>query len=117
MRRQAEFAGVRRKGRSTAGRFLVLATLRDELLSDFKFGFVTSRRVGNAVERNCVRRRLRAIVQREGGELVRGHFIVSIARRGAAEASYDELHREWKALAQKIGILSLERKNGPAEEE
>ena len=42
MRRQSEFLRVRRKGTSLAGRFLVLASLRDEEIPDFKFGFVTS---------------------------------------------------------------------------
>lgn len=113
MRRPAEFQGVRSKGKSTAGKHLALACLRDESLQDFRFGFVTSKRVGNAVARNRVRRRLRAIARREGSALEPGHWIVSIARKGAAEASFDELHREWKALARRLGILKRDGEDSP----
>ena len=104
MRRKSEFLRVRQKGISCAGRFLVLACLRDETVPDFRFGFVTSKRVGNAVARNRVRRRLRSIVQREGEDLERGHYVVTIAKSGAAEASFDDLREDWAALVRRCGL-------------
>jgi ribonuclease P protein component len=104
MRRQSEFLLVRRNGKSCAGRYLVLACLQDKSVPDFKFGFVTSRRVGNAVARNLVRRRLRSIVQREGEGIEQGHYMVMIARKGAAEASFDALRRDWKSLVGRCGL-------------
>lgn len=105
MRRKAEFLRIRRMGRSCSGKYIVFAILRDDGVPDFRFGFVTSKRVGGAVARNRVRRRLRAIVQREGDALLRGHYVVMIAKRGAAEASFSNLLDEWRALAQRSGIL------------
>jgi len=105
MRQRSEFLRVRRKGRSCRGRFMVLSCLRDETLPDFKFGFVTSRRVGNAVARVRVRRRLRSIARKEAESLNPGHYVVLIARAGAAEASFAELKEDWLALVRRCGLL------------
>jgi ribonuclease P protein component len=57
-----------------------------------RFGFTVSRKVGGAVVRNRIRRRLRALVATLNPVLVRpGCDYVLIARPGAAERSYAEL--------------------------
>ena len=100
-----EFGAVRRSGKSQASRNLVLGVLKDEEATQFRFGFVTSKKVGNAVKRNLVRRRLRAVVRTLGPDLQGGGSIVTIARFRAAEASYEELLKEWRFLARKAEIL------------
>ena len=104
MTRRNEFARVRQEGRSAGGRFLVLATLEDPEVDGFKFGFVTSKRVGNAVVRNRVRRRLRALVREEGGALSDGRYLVLIARFRAGEADYAELVADWRKLVKRLKI-------------
>lgn len=73
--------------------------------SPSRVGFVTSRQVGPAVVRNRVRRRLREIVRQRQQELREGFWIVLVARRDAAIASYDELEHEWLRLATRASIL------------
>ena len=108
MTRRAEFARVKSEGRSKAGRFLVLATLEDPTLPHLKLAFVTSRRVGNAVVRNRVRRRLRAIVSKHGERLGDGRFLVMIARFRAGEADYQQLEQDWLKIGKRLGILEEE---------
>ena len=105
MTRRSEFTRVRTRGRSKGGRFLVLATLEDDDLPEHKLAFVTSRRVGNAVTRNRIRRRLRAIVARHGGRLTERRYLVMIARHRAGEASFEELEKDWLRLAKRLDIL------------
>ncbi len=100
-----EFRVVRESGKSRAGRYLVLGVLGDPSARGLRFGFVTSKRVGNAVVRNRVRRRLRAIVREVGEELVGGGRLVTIARFNAARASYAELAEDWRKVARGLGIL------------
>ena len=100
-----EFSRVRREGRSFAGRHLVLGVLRDSRIGDSKFGFITTRRVGNAVTRNRIRRRMRAIVRDVGESLNHGYFVVTVARNPAAGASWSRLRSEWVRLARKAGVL------------
>ena len=100
-----EFRRVREQGRSAAGSHLVMAVLETGGREPFKAGFITSKRVGGAVVRNRVRRKLRAIV-REGGERVRsGCQVVMIARVRAGRAPYSKLRKEWFWLARKLGVL------------
>ena len=85
----------------------MLSCLSGGVIPDWKFGFITPKRVGNAVARNRVRRRLRAIVRGEGEHLVPGSYVVTIARWRAAEATFDELRTEWLGLARRCGILRV----------
>lgn len=101
------FQRVRREGTSHAGHYLVLGVLRDEELGDpVKVGYITTRRLGNAVVRNRVRRRLRGVLQRTGERLAPGYCLVLVARNQAANASSAALEKEWKWLAHRAGIFA-----------
>lgn len=97
--RAAEFQKLKREGTSIHGKFMVLSFLR--LASDAgpRIGLITSRRVGGAVVRNRVRRRLREIVRVDRPQMVPDCWLVLIARHRAASASFAELHTEWRLLA------------------
>jgi ribonuclease P protein component len=69
-------------------------------------GFITSRKVGGAVARNRVRRRLREIVRRHQHELAGNAWIVTIASPRAARSSYRALEDEWLRLAKRASILA-----------
>ena len=69
-------------------------------------GVVTSRRLGSAVARNRVRRRLREIVRRHQHEVREDFWIVVIANNGAARATYQALQDEWLLLLKRASILA-----------
>jgi ribonuclease P protein component len=71
----------------------------------FRVGLITSRRVGGAVARNRVRRRLREIVRRNQQALKGGIWFVVIAGRSAAQTRSAALEAEWLRLARRAGIL------------
>lgn len=109
MTQRDEFSRVRQDGRAKTGRFVILSTLADPGLPFLKVGFITTRKVGKAHDRNLLRRRLRAIVQRHGGALADSRrFLVTIPRRGAVEASFEELERDWLQQASRLKILHRE---------
>jgi ribonuclease P protein component len=66
-----------------------------------RIGFSVSRKVGNAVERNRVRRRLRELVRLRSGDALRtGYDYVLVGRRGALSAAFSELSADYdRALA------------------
>ncbi len=100
---------MRRHGRSQPGRYLVLSTLNDPGIIDrspFLAGLITTKKIGMAVVRNRVRRRLRAIIDEFADRLVPGTMLVVIARYRAPEASYQALRRDWEKTAKRAGILS-----------
>ena len=106
MTTRTEFQRVRRDGRAKAGRFVVLSTLGDSELPFLKVGFITTRRVGQAHDRNRLRRRVRAIVQRHGERLKEpARYLVTIPRPGSSEASFQALEADWLRQAKRLGIL------------
>ena len=72
----------------------------------FRAGFITSKRVGGAVIRNRVRRRLREIVRSEQNRIKDGVWCVVIARPAAATSSFCALKDEWLRLAERASILA-----------
>lgn len=88
------------------GKLLMLGVLHVECTGPFRAGFVTSRRLGSAVVRNRLRRRLREIVRRRQQEVRASFWIVVIAKSDAARASYHALEDEWLRLAKRASILA-----------
>lgn len=108
MTRRTEFAAVRKKGQSHGCRNFLMATLVHGEIEHVKIGLITSRRVGNAVKRNRIRRRLRSILSKYGDRIESGRYLVMVARPGASESTFQQLERDWLRLADRLGIL----KNG-----
>ena len=111
MKHGRHFARLRREGRSHAGKYLVLSTLNDpsvtsEANTNFLAGLITTKKIGIAVVRNRVRRRLRAIIDHFSERLVPGTMLVVIARYRAPKASFDALLADWERLAKRAGILT-----------
>jgi ribonuclease P protein component len=87
--RSRDFDAVYRQGRSTATRYLVLYSFpREEPEEDGpRLGLAVSRQVGGAVERNRLKRRLRAAFDEMAEGLPADHDYVLIARPGLGEAA------------------------------
>jgi len=103
--RSSDFRRVREGGKSQGGRLLVLGVLPDESVPGVKIGLITTKRLGPAVTRNLIRRRLRSVVSELGDQLLPGHLIVTVARPLAAQVSREALLKEWRWLARRAGIL------------
>jgi ribonuclease P protein component len=102
---RVEYQRVKRNGITQRGKLLMLNAMPLENAGASRAGFVTSGRLGGAVVRNRVRRRLREIVRRHQHELRRDVWFVIIARHEAATASYGALEDEWLRLASRASIL------------
>ena len=88
LRKRESFAAVYRRGRPFRNDLLVLRALRTDQ-SPSRFGFTVAGRLGNAVVRNRLKRRLREAVR--SLSVVAGWDIVLNARSGAPEADYHQL--------------------------
>jgi ribonuclease P protein component len=101
----AEFKRVREEGTAARGNLVTIGSLPAPD-GQWRAGFVTSRRVGNAVVRNRLRRRLRDIARRHQHEIVTPTWLVTIARPAAARATSADLEHEWLRLAKRTSILA-----------
>ena len=103
LRKDSEFANVRKRGRAWACELVVLKAVANDLGRN-RYGFVVGKRVGNAVVRNKVKRRLREIVR--SSRTAPGWDMVYIARHGASAASYQQLHSAVSELLRRAGFLA-----------
>jgi ribonuclease P protein component len=92
LRRRGDFARVTRRGRRKAGSHLTCFVADGRRRS--RIGITVGSAVGNAVVRNRLRRRIKAILDRY--ELGRPPWqdVVFIARPGAGELTFDALQAE-----------------------
>jgi ribonuclease P protein component len=104
LKRHGDFARVKSGGAGQKGRFLVLNVVRTGVDEPWRCGLITSRKVGSAVDRNRIRRRLREIIRREGDRIARGLLLVIIARWNASEATMEDLQQDWSRCARRAGI-------------
>ena len=105
--RRRDFAAVYGRKKSWAGPLLVLYVRRHspaETAETRRFGFSVSKKVGKAVVRNRVKRRLRAICAARGAGWRHGFDAIFVARSSAAEATFAELDAAVCALMGRAGL-------------
>ena len=84
------------------GRKMTLNTITVYMLptrsEETRIGISVSKRIGNSVKRNKLKRRMREAVKENAPRLPAGMDIVIVARRGPSEASYKEIEEDIKQL-------------------
>ncbi len=103
IRKRSVFEAARAKGRevSTAGFIVQALELPDE--PSFLVGYTVSKRVGNAVARNRVKRRLRALVRLLiPARAKNGMAYVFIGRKSAIDRPYEKLEGDFKYAFHKL---------------
>jgi ribonuclease P protein component len=106
LKRRRDFLRAASHGRKAAAPGLVLqAIARDDGGTGLRCGFTASKRVGNAVARNRVRRRLRAIAAEIlPTRAAAGFDYVLIGRAATADRSYDALRRDLIAALSRLKL-------------
>ena len=81
----------------------VLKALERRVGGPVRVGFTVSKKVGNAVERNRVRRRLREIVRLTAAEeLASGHDYVLVGRRAALSLPFERLSEDFQRALRRL---------------
>jgi ribonuclease P protein component len=106
--RSADFSRVERQGQRAQGALLVVIGRQGR----GRVGFTVSKKVGNAVERNHVKRRLRDIARRHK-ERWAGRDVVIIAKPEAAGRSLAELEADLLAVFAKLDASRLQAPRAP----
>ena len=91
----------------TSNRFLALYAKKNRLNQN-RVGITVSKKLGCAVVRNRVRRRLREIYRLNEDRFLPGYDIVVVARSRCIKASFSALKEAYLSLAQEAGLLTGE---------
>ncbi len=110
LRARSDYLRVQTKGKMIKGRFLILLSLENGLTNS-RFGLTVSGKLGNAVKRNRIRRRIREIERFYRYQIKSGFDIVAIARGKSRDADFDEMKEEYLELARSAGLTTEETEN------
>ncbi len=110
LRHRADFLAAATGAKAPASGFVLQARKRhedgpgnDPKESPVRVGFTCSRKVGNAVERNRVRRRLKEVVRlSQAARMKPGHDYVLIGRRKALELPFDRMIEDFDRALRRI---------------
>ncbi|HEY0444647.1 MAG TPA: ribonuclease P protein component [Candidatus Limnocylindrales bacterium] len=102
--RPQDFAAIQDRGTSRSHPLLIARFLRTDLETT-RFGLATGRRIGGAVVRNRVRRRLREVLRVMAPSFQAGWDVLIIARPAVVEADHDALVGALQRLLGRGGVL------------
>lgn len=108
LRKNYEFRRLYQKGKSAVSPCLAVYCRRSGGGVN-RLGITVSNKLGNAVTRNRIRRRLREIYRLNEPRFRRGRDIVAVARARSVGVDYPTLEREFLALCAQLGLLTEER--------
>ena len=92
LKREKDFEAIFKEGTSFANRKFVIYRLENKQ-KHFRVGLSVSKRLGNAVTRNQIKRRIRHILQNAKGEISEDVDFVVIARNGVEALGYAEMEK------------------------
>jgi len=74
-----------------------------------RLGITVSGKIGNAVVRNRIRRRLKEIYRLNEASLLPGYDLVLVARMKSRFAKYAELNGDFIKLSRKLGVYGADK--------
>ena len=99
-----EFRRIYRKGKSAVSPQLVIYCQRNRR-GHSRLGVSVSTKLGCAVVRNRVRRRIREIYRLNKAKMLPGYDLIVVARVRAVETDYQKLDRTYLRLLEQLGLL------------
>ncbi|MHC2182952.1 ribonuclease P protein component [Paenibacillus sp. PvR148] len=99
------FDKVYRHGKSAANHQFVLYYKVQPKQEPFRLGVSVSKKLGNAVVRNRIRRLLKEIVRLNAARIPGGYDLIIIARKPAAEMDYHDMEKSVLHVLKRASLL------------
>ena len=107
LKKNSDFRRLYAKGKSAATPYLVLYCRRNRT-GENRLGYTVSTKLGHAVVRNRVRRRLREIYRLNSSTLKQGWDIVVVARQRCVGADYHKMDAAFLRACRELGLCREE---------
>lgn len=108
IKKNKEFQNAFKKGKSFANRQFIIYVLGKPEQEKFRIGLSVSKKVGNSVMRNRIKRCIRQSIFELQDQIKDGHDYVIIARKPAAEMDFHEIK---SSLTHVLKVSKVLRKN------
>ncbi|MFI3210854.1 MAG: ribonuclease P protein component [Peptostreptococcaceae bacterium] len=105
LRKDKEFRKVYQRGKSFANKYLVIYIMKNNL-DDNRLGISVSKKIGKAIIRNKVKRRIREAYRLHIDEklTINGYDIIFIARKPSSDCSYTDIEKSVISLFKKSNL-------------
>lgn len=103
LRQNSQFKRIYSRGRYVATPELVLYARKVNAKGGY--GITASKKIGNAVQRNRAKRRLRAVWRSFYPNIVEGFDVVLVARSRTVSCKYETIEKSFLKAASELGIL------------
>lgn len=115
LRKREDFNKVYRHGKSSANQQFVVYYMKrpgpiDQEGVDFRLGISVSKKVGNAVVRNRLRRMIKEIIRLNGAQIAGQTDFILIVRKPAADMEYKEMEKSIIHVLKRASLF--DRKKG-----
>ena len=107
LKKNSDFRRLYAKGKSSANSYLVLYCRRNRT-GENRLGYTVSAKLGHAVVRNRIRRRLREIYRLNAPALKQGWDIVVVARQRCVGVDYRKLEAAFLRACQDLKLFREE---------
>lgn len=107
LRKSADFARLRREGRTYRHPYLTLSLAPNDLAYN-RYGYITAKYLGNAVARNRVRRLLKEAVRLLHPRLQPGYDVIVIARPQSVGQPFAMVEQALKQVFKRARLLANE---------
>ena len=107
LKKRYQFNYVYKSGEHFSGEHIVLYVASSKT-KNIKVGLAVTKKIGHAVVRNRVRRRLREIIKTHIPTLKQNFNIIVVARENITSASFEKLSIEFMKLLKKANLIKDE---------
>ncbi len=115
IRKHPEFQRIQRQGqRLSSAHFVWILCAAAHPEAPSRLGITASRRVGNAVRRNRLKRIVRAAFRREAGMLPNGFDLVVLCRKDDPSLTSDTVVQQWRSLHRHVQKAVAKLRSEPA---
>lgn len=111
IKKNAEFQEIFKKGKSVANRQFVVYSFKRVDQENFKFGLSVSKKVGNSVTRNQIKRYLRQTLLELSDQIHKDVEFIIIARKPAATMNFADIKSSMIHVLRLAKILEKNREN------
>ena len=104
LKKNSDFRRLYSRGKSAVTPYMVVYCRRNKEHGN-RLGYTVSTKLGHAVVRNRVRRRLREIYRLNSHKLFPGYDIVIVARTRCVEGDYWKMEKAFLSACEKLGLI------------
>jgi len=109
LRKRQDFSRIYRSGKSFANGQFVLYWSRQKQADPIRLGVSASKKIGNAVVRNRMRRLVKEIIRHQTDRLVEQMDLIIIVRKPAVGLKMKELERSMQHVLKRSGLLKASK--------